>query len=501
MRSTLYILVVVLGLVPCLAGAQVKPRVVGLGGNAEYMQLLERELELSLRADSLEGAVTRLREEFRTNPGDRRAFAERILALENEALEIGNLAGSVAVRVREIEEAFILDNLQNAEAGDEGAEAGIGASDEQSADFVRNGIFRRLLPGEDYAALLRAQAGEGTAVALLMRYLENYGTIAALAKEYAAVDNAVAADSIFTSYIALEKNNADVADSLGVAWRRVFDNKLFAYNYLLQTQNRPQLLAMMESAERDTRDEIARRRPVSASEEVVAYFEQKALMFEYETAIAQMFGLGAAADSLRRAADVLERLERPMPEGKIEERLFIEYAGIAVHNPPVYNAANPIPEVEVYRRGVVYRIMLNSYTVRQAVSLFKGLAPLAYRQEDGRWIYYAGGFADFDSSETALGDMKKRGFRNAKIVVWHDGQALVLDEKPTEGVSWRVEIDSTQLTDEIRVAISEANSGADISRSGDTFIVGPFQTPFEAEKVAGAIRKADPAVTVRTIDN
>lgn len=490
-------LVVVLAFAPCVAWAQVKPRIAGLGGNAEYMQLLEQERGLSRRADSLGGVVAQLREEFRTNPGDRLAFAERIVKLENEVFEIRSRAGGVAARIGKIEEAFILENLQ----GDDSEDVEVDNTGEQRADLVRNDVFSRLLPGEDYAALLRAQAGERRAADLLRQYLEGYDRIAALGTEYAAADNAVIADSLYAHYLTLDRQNTDTADSLGRAWRRIFDDKLFAYNYLLQTQNQPRLLTRLETSGREARDEIARQRANAASEDVVTYFGQKGLVFEYETTLAGMFGLTAAADSLRRAADVFEQTERPIPAVTIEERLFIEYADIEIHNPAKYNAANPIPEVEVYRRGLIYRIMLNSYKVRQVVSIFKGIAPLAYSQDDGQWAYYAGGYADFGQAANALADMKQRGFRNARIVVWNDGQALVLDEKPTEGVSWRLQIDTAQLPEEVRTAISTADGSADISRSGDTFIVGPFPTLFEAEKIADAVRKAAPAIPVRTVLN
>ncbi len=495
MKRTLYILVVVLALLPCIAGAQVKPRVAGLGSNIEYMQLIEHEQELSRRADSLGGVLTRLREEFRNDPGEGRTFADRIAELEIKTFEVRNEASAAGARLRRIEEAFMLEN-PNAAVG---AQIGTDDAHEQSADLVRNDIFRRSLPTEDHAALLRAQTVERHAADLLRRYFENYDRLAILAGEYATADSVTVADSLFATYLAIDRANAAIADSLGSQWNTIFDNKLFAYNYLLQTRNRADMLSRMEDAGRSVRDEIARQRDGAASEEVTAYFEQKGLVFEYETALAEMLGLGAAVDSLNHAAETFKRLKRPLPAVEIEERLFVEYSDIAVHNPAKYNAANPIPEVEVYRRGLIYRILLSTYKVRQVVSIFKGLAPLASAEKDGQWRYYAGGFADFRQAESALEDMKKRGFRNARIVVWNNGEALVLDEKPADGVSWRVEIEGTHISDEVREAISTADGGADISRSGDTFIVGPLQTAFEAEKVADAARKADPAISVRTV--
>lgn len=511
MRLRIKIWGVLLALVPCVASAQVKPRVAGLGGNAEYMQLLEREQELTHKEDSLGRVITQLRHEFRTGEGDRREFGNRILQLENEVFEVKNQAGIIAAKISDIEERFIIESLRSGAETPTGGQTGETEktpSGTQYAMLTANERFRELLPAEDYAALVRAQSLERPAADMLLKYFTNYDGIAAMREEYESTESAAVADSLYARYTVLDGMNVAVADSLADMWSTIFDNKLFAYNYILQTQNQMRLLARMEAAGRETRDEIARQRPNTASEEVVAYLLEKSLVFEYETTLAELFGLTAAADSLDNARKIFELLKRPVPDIAYTERSFIEYADITVHSPAKYTASNPIPEVAVYRSGLVYRIQLGVYTARQAVSVFKGAYPLGYvRQDDGKWAYYAGAYADFAGAEKALEEMKKRGFRNAKIAVWSNGNAVVLEDKPVTGnngpVTYRVEISGARggLPEATREAIAAVDDGKDISRAGNLFMVGPFTTSLEAEEMAAAIRKSDPALSAGIVAN
>ena len=505
MKLQIKILIVILGLMPCILNAQVRPRVAGLGENREYMELLEREQELSHKADSLTRDITRLREEFRARPGDRETFASKILQLENEIFDTKNQAGIAASKISEIEEAFIINNLQSGNAAQAGNDPpAVSGNGEQTANLVYNTVFRRLLPENDYAALLKAQLMERPVADALIKYLEGYDSALELGVEYAAAEGSAAADSIYIRYLAVDSTKTEAADSLSRMWRDIYDNKLYAYNYLLQTRNQLRILARLDAAARDGRDEIARQRAGADSEEVVSYFVQKGLIFDYEKTLTGLLGLTAAADSLDRAAGIFELMKRPLPDAKLEERSFIEYEDISVHSPAKYNAGNPIPETAVYQRGLVYRVMLGSYTARQAISVFKGLYPLSYQQEGGKWLYYAGGFAGFGKAKAALEDVKKRGFRNAKIVVWNNGKSLALDEKPAAGgTAYRVEIGGAAdgLPADVRRAITDTDGSADISRAGNLFIVGPFATAFEAEEVADAIRKTDASLPVRTTAN
>lgn len=100
----------------------------------------------------------------------------------------------------------------------------------------------------------------------------------------------------------------------------------------------------------------------------------------------------------RRPAIVDYRL----PKLFIEERMFLEYEPIGFVTPAKYNASHHIPEVKVYERGTIYRILLGTYTNRtNGGYLFKGAYPLGYEKVEGKYAYYAGGYRTLDEARAA----------------------------------------------------------------------------------------------------
>lgn len=500
-----FLKIILLIFCPLACYAQVQPRIPGLGGNAEYMELLQNEKVLFQREDSLNRVITQFREEFRQNPAERAKYGSSILSVEQEIFDIKNRIGILAGRISGIEEVFIINNLGR----DSEADSIPPAEVKGDANLVQNAVFKELLPPDDYSALLRAQSAEKAVNDQVVRYLRNYDAITALATAYRAADNARLADSLYARYVMVADENAYLSESVDSLWNYTFDNKLFAYSYLLETRNPTDVRSRLETAVRDTRDRIARHRDASQSEQITAYFAQKKLIFEYEKALAALLKLTDAADSLARAEKTFNALVRDIPQIALEERLFLDFQNISVQNPAKYNAQNPIPELTVHPRGSIYRVLIDTYATRQAIPVFKGLYPLAVmRQSDGKYAYYAGGYADWDVAKTAVEEVKKRGFRNARAVVWNDGTASVLDEKTAlnsggMSVTFRVEISGAgnSLPESLQAAIQQAADNKDVSRAGATYMIGPFNSAVAAETAAASIRNADSGLSVRIMPN
>ena len=90
--------------------------------------------------------------------------------------------------------------------------------------------------------------------------------------------------------------------------------------------------------------------------------------------------------------------------------MFLEYEPIGFVTPAKYNASHHIPEVKVYERGTIYRILLGTYTNRtNGGYLFKGAYPLGYEKVEGKYAYYAGGYRTLDEARAAQEQMKKKG--------------------------------------------------------------------------------------------
>ena len=81
-----------------------------------------------------------------------------------------------------------------------------------------------------------------------------------------------------------------LADSLAHVWNYIYDNKVYAYNYLLDKMNKSELLDDFEKQFRETNQRIASARDQVASAVVYGYPLRKKLVLSYEMALAGILG-------------------------------------------------------------------------------------------------------------------------------------------------------------------------------------------------------------------
>lgn len=486
------------------AGASQPPveaRIAGLESNGEYMSLLEEDARLQEREDSVGRAVEGLRHRLRDDlKADRAALADEILELENRIFEIRTAKGRIIDRINTIEQEWVLANLNRGTDGPEpAAPPATAVRTAGLRNLTDNACFRDELPAQDYAALQQAQRLERQAADRMRRYCANHATLGQLAEAYRAATAEAEALEIYAGYQALDAQNRALADSLSAMWNYIFDNKSYAYDYVLDKLGQTELLAAQTDALAETARTYAELQGTTASDEVADYVLRKQVLVDYEVAVARALGLERAADSLRGVSMQLCTVDCRLPRLEIEERSFVVYEDVAFPSASPYDARNPIPECRIYSRGTVYRILLGRFSSKRPVSAFRGAAPLSYRIDgDGKWCYYAGGFATRSEAEAAQARLKKRGFARPEIVVWTDGayRNVSLDGDAAE--AFRVEIASPgPLSDEVKQAIARTARGAGLSRAGQKFIVGMFDDRAVAEQVVQAVRRADPELEIK----
>lgn len=263
-----------------------EPRIAGLEENAEYMRLLQEDGRQQLREDSVAGVVVALRERLRDNPSEREAVSQEILRLENLIFEIRNAKGRLVDRINAIEQEWVLANLDKAVEGSAPAE------DERPAVFipdslkrrnlVANDYFRDRLSEEEYRALQQAQRLELRAVDYVNRYFANYNTLCELAAAYAAAQTEAEAVDVYERYRTLQGLNRTLADSLSGVWNYIYDNKTYAYGYLLDLLGREEILVREEELFSEALRKLARLRGQTASDKVADYFLRKRVAVDYE---------------------------------------------------------------------------------------------------------------------------------------------------------------------------------------------------------------------------
>lgn len=481
---------------------RVEPRIAGLESNEEYMSLLREDAVLRQREDSTMLVVERLRQQLREAPDQRQNYSQEILRLEGQIFDIRNAKGRLIDRINTIEQEWVLANLNNETASKGVVQGGPAVSIPDSLkvrNLVDNLYFRTHLPESDYAALQESQRLESVADGYLGRFLANYGTLSDLADAYAAVETEAEALDIYARYDSLQRVNTRLSDSLAEAWNYVFDNKNYAYGYVLDGLGQEELLTREEEELSKTVRRVSALRGETASDAVTDYLLRKKMLVGYEVAVADLLTLDAARDSLRGVASSLDNDIYQLPRIAMRERYFLDFDSVAFSSTPKYSTQHPIPECRVYANGTIYRILLGTFNTKRAVSTFRGAYPLFYLiNDDGKWCYYTGGFATLAEAEEAQARLKKHGFLRPEIVVWTDGVARNLSRDPEAGtMAFRVEITGTEsLSDAVREAIVASAEGRELSRVGQQlFVVGTFNDRALADRLAEAIRQADPALT------
>lgn len=487
--------------------AQVRPRVDGLEVDTTYMSLLAEEMKLRTQEDSLVKTVTSLREKLRTDRNNIQSNSQNILKLEGEIFEVRNKIGRIASQTSAIEQDFILKNLGGVTNQTTDQSHKLQNSGNVSAYLTANPFFKQNMPAEDYAALTLAGEKEKPLASYIRIFAHNYNLLSKIADEYAKADSVVVADSLWQNYIEQKRLLSAISDSVATLNDYIFDTKSYSYNLLLDKLNKTQLIKEFGDKNSQARSAEAQLNNKSEAVAVSAYPIRKRLTLDYETTLARILGLDMALDSLEIIQAELDTLMSDYPPIMLNEKLFIDYEPITIHSPARYNTTNPIPELVIYEKGTIYRILLGSFTREQPVSIFRGAYPLGvWRSEDGKYNYYAGGFATREEAEAALEQMKEVGFKAPKIALWDYGDYSLPDEtqlsqdrESTDAAVLRIEISGVKgdLNDAVKEAIKEAAPGKDIIRMGDLFTVGTFSGEGEAERVASAIRAADPILEVK----
>ncbi len=482
----------------------VKARIAGLEQNETYMSLLREDALLQSREDSVLRVVEQLRLRLREDPEGHQAYSREILDLENRIFEIRNAKGQLIDRINTIEQEWVLANLDSGAASTSlhGTLPEIPDS-LKVRNLVYNPWFAEQLPVADYAALRRSQELEMPAVDFVNRYFANYETLKQLAEMYAAVQTETEAQELYDRYKTLQGLNRVLADSLAGTWNYIFDNKNYAYGYLLDKLGQEPVLSRGEEELSKAQQQLAALRGETASDAVADYFLRKRVLVDCEQAVAEVLSLDEAADSLRGVSEQLAAMDFRLPKIEVAERYFLQYDSVIFTKTPKYSYQNPIPECRVYEHGTIYRILLGTFNTKRAVSTFRGAYPLSYLVNDeGKWCYYTGGFATREEADSVQVVLKKHGFLRPEVVVWNDGVYRNLAREDETPVAYRVEISGTDdLPEAVRQVIAEQADGRELSRVGQQlFIIGAFDDRAVAESLVAAISQADPSLEIKVAE-
>jgi hypothetical protein len=467
------------------ASGQQRTVIAGLEENAEYRALIEEESGLVKSADSLAVEISSLRGLLRVDTLGRAANSAAIVRMEEQGFEIRSRMARLASRINTIEQEWILASLAGEPTDD--------TPPQGDASQVE------ILSPEQLAELHDAQRAERELPPLFERYRENRTLLGTLADEYERATTQPEADSLGGLFGDLSVESEAMERRIGDEWGMIFDSKSYIYNLLADKQNRSDLLESFERGMERVREEQSRH--TEAPTAIVNYVLQKRMLTAYELTMAEATGNSAAADSLRRAATQI-----PAPESladltpvELKERLFLDYSDIKIGGSP-YNSSNPIPEVAVWPKGVIWRVFVGNFATRQSPSIFRNAHPIAVETgDDNRFKYFIGGFPTDSLANKAVEQLRKAGFRSPSAVVWMDG--VYIDPEDADETTYRIEISGVEeLSPETREIIASATAKnpdesteetatrakAEIVRAAGLFLITPLDAP-EAVRLRTAL--------------
>lgn len=522
---------------------------------ALYQSLKESFARLTSSEDSLNVLLTSARKLYAEADDEGKAKqGEIILDLEAKIFSLHSSLEDVASQMQKLEHKGITTTINTSiadtstplEIADDRIFNSAGGPDKVM--LIENAYFEHNLPADVYASLVEAQTLEKSVDNYLQIIRHQYDKMIALDSQFYQATDVASALSIYNEFHRLDAVNAQISDSIATKQQQIIDTKSYAYNLILDKEDKDimmeefsNLMIQMQADEQEVSD-------LSYSRSVALYPLHKKLTLTMERDMAEALSIAPAVDSLTRALRVLAPnvyLLPPIVGPELAEE--VEYVDAVKGTTSIYSSRNPIPEAIIPDAGTVYRILVGSYTQKQAINIFRNASPLSVeRKSDKKYYYYVGDYPTFATATAGVDSLRAMGFRQPRIVVWCDGEYTL---EPTEEVGMkrvivenqieviesettaqpepttttnnrqqgttaattirhRIEIHGagSALSESVRDAIRTAAPGKEISRlvdgaTGKTiFVVGTFPEKDTAVKVAEAIIASDGSLSTKIVE-
>lgn len=522
-----------------------QPGIKELAGNEEYMSLIAQNEELKEQEDSIIGLISEARNAYTEarntatlTPEEIDKFDSHIIDLEQQVFEIRTRRGSITSRLNAIEQEWVLAQLTIAPSDTKSEIADVTPTVDPEADIkevvdskeptdsedstaqniipiepqrttlrnlIDNECFATELAEYDYNDLRQAQREESELQSLAKRYATLYNEASSLVSDYLATNNEAEAVDIYDRFTELTSSLYDTSAEIDQKWNHVLDTKYYAYGYILEKSYNYDLLDKASADFSTMQQQCAANDGIYASDALMHYAMGRATLINHEREFARQMELHEAADSLDEVYRTLTTPEYRLEPLRLEKRLFLDYSPITIGRTNYYSSTNPVPELKVYDKGTIYRLLLGSFRSKQPMTLFKGVQPLSIAQdEEGTYLYYAGGYATKREADEAEQFLREKGFKAPEVCCWKDGVMTNLSDEDTNeeqptiivGNRYMVQIDTESISDDMRATITQVAPAKMISRAGSKFAVGVFNNRSEADLLVTTLAELYPDTAV-----
>ncbi|MBR4028320.1 MAG: hypothetical protein IKJ08_01895 [Alistipes sp.] len=482
-----------------------------------YIALCEEHSSLLESEDSFRVMIAEARDNYLHSKGEVNAteevegYATQILNLEKEIFKVRTNRRRVVDDIAVLEQQYLVRDIKGGgESVYEDDYRSVKGDNTEHSRLILNSVIARSLSSGSYADLKKAQREDELMSRVVDDYIATYARLTRTVRAYNIATEEREGEEIYGNYLDLR----DRADSLGGIidkyWNNILNTKYYAYGYILEHYGLYDLLDNSSADFSAMQQRCANEDGRYALDALAHYAIGRPTLVAFERDFAREMGLNLAADSLQSVYEEIMAPEYRIQPVTLERRLFVEYESLSFGGTNYYNDSNPIPQVKVYERGVIYRVLLGVFRNKQPMSVMKGARPLYITKDDSGYSYYVGGFETEDMASAAVEELLAKGFKEPQICCWRDGkmtnislseedEAEVATLQPT-GQRYIVLLDCGEISESMRNTISMTAPEKRISRRGAGFAIGTFTSRGDAESLKTAISENHPKIKVSIVE-
>ena len=465
-----------------------------------------KELEKAIFArDSVSEVLAEYRVRYAQNDSTKVALTPTILSLEKELSRLQGLYEQELASVNQRDAQAVLAafeqhvkelaNRKESEKSADTEEVKEAEVVQVKRNLVENAIFAQRLSPADYDLLQKSQQQEVQVGNLLQVYMSKYEELRSLQQLYVGSTTKENADSLAESFVVKEREMSEVESEIKSIWSSLYYNKVYVYDLLMERAGNRAMIDFSSNVMQRADNEISDCTGQYQSDVLANYGARKKSLTEYEIKIATTLNFPQSCDSLNVVLNELSNRDYRLAKIMLPQRNFIIYEDISVHQPSIYTANNPIPKVEIYETGVIYRLRVWLSPNRPTLSVLRGVKPVSYSDElhSGCYVHFVGGFETESEAQKGVAYLKRLGFKDPKIAVWVDGVYYpTVEDMHQEEKNFVLEIRGLErFTLEMKAAIQPLLNGCSISRKGVNYVVGIFELRSQAEAVATQLKAMD----------
>lgn len=482
-----YFIIFFLVITPIFSYAQSEDE--SLEGNLEYCSYKTQLDSLQKVQQEILLEINKYKELSEIEIEKKEEYVTLVLKMEGQLFDLRSRIGIISSKCSAIEQEFIIKNMgKKRPVGDPVAST---QKQTNSVYILQNKFFTDNVAPDEMRQMRGVENLDSVIFALRDSVRKEGQILSSVNEKLRRTQRAEVADSLYNiAEVALDAVERYEAKLKG-DWSEVFDTKIYVYTRLLDKLNvSVSVLSKLSERAREVRSAKDDAMQDKLSALFYAYPMEQELVLNYEKILAEKLVYLSSIDSLNKKLEIIKTKSLDEPAVELPEWDYVTFGSATIGGGGVHSVKNPVVPVKVPTLGSVYMLRISTLTnPLSAYSALKNINPASvFRNELGKYEYYAGVYATKEEAMSDVPKLKRIGF-TPMVVEWKEG-GKVVDEKTIIPLNvfdntYRVEFDS--VTPEITAKLKELAPGKELLRIDDKYSIGFFKNYLDAVKIQKAI--------------